>query len=359
MIIGATGYGATGSSVITDLLREFDDVQVYDDFEFSFAYRVDGLQDLEYHVMKQYSKGLSGDTAVKRFIEASKYIYTPLIHKPCSPKQYTNIVNNFINEIVQVKFKGMESVDINSGNVLKNIVNLGMKKKILPLFIERFTKKASYIWPNREMYVCIHPENFYTAAKKYIYDIIESMGADMTKPIVLDQPFEGNAPEQSMKFFDSPKAIVIDRDPRDLYLEVKKKGFREGRFFPHENVEDFVEYYKRLHTQTAKENSNSILIVRFEDMMYNYEESLARIVKFCSLGNHTNKRKYFNPARSINNTQLIRRFPEEKENVQYIEKHLTEFLYPFENYPDVVFSGEMLIGSAKYEQNNNINTSKI
>ena len=34
MIIGACGFGATGSSVLTDLLREYDDIQVYDTFEF-------------------------------------------------------------------------------------------------------------------------------------------------------------------------------------------------------------------------------------------------------------------------------------------------------------------------------------
>ena len=56
MIIGSCGYGATGSSVLTDLLREYDDIQVYDNFEFVIAYRVDGLQDLEYHLMKQYAK---------------------------------------------------------------------------------------------------------------------------------------------------------------------------------------------------------------------------------------------------------------------------------------------------------------
>ena len=67
MIIGSCGYGATGSSVLTDLLREFDDVQVYDEFEFVLAYMVDGLEDLEYHLMKQYAKNCSGDYAIERF----------------------------------------------------------------------------------------------------------------------------------------------------------------------------------------------------------------------------------------------------------------------------------------------------
>ena len=70
MVIGACGYGATGSSVISDLLQEYEDVQVYDTFESWISYRVDGLEDLEYHLMKQYTKGESCDVAIKRFLRS-------------------------------------------------------------------------------------------------------------------------------------------------------------------------------------------------------------------------------------------------------------------------------------------------
>ena len=35
MIVGACGFGSTGSSVVTDYLKEFDGIQVKDDFEFT------------------------------------------------------------------------------------------------------------------------------------------------------------------------------------------------------------------------------------------------------------------------------------------------------------------------------------
>lgn len=44
------------------------------------------------------------------------------------------------------------------------------------------------------------------------------MGADLSKPICLDQPFSGNNPENSFKFYNNPYAIIVDNDPRDLYL---------------------------------------------------------------------------------------------------------------------------------------------
>lgn len=352
MIIGACGFGATGSSIITDFMREFDDVQVYDDFEFTFCYRVDGLEDLEYHVMKQFSKSISGDAAVKRFLYAANYIDTPLIHKPCSPEEYKKIVNKFVDNIVQVKFKGMESIDIISGNVMKNIINLGMKKKILPNLIEKRRKRACYLWPNREMYICVQPDNFYEAAKEYIRDILRSMKADLNKTIVLDQPFSGNAPEQSMKFFDNPKAIIIDRDPRDLYLESKYRLIAECRFLPRDDVKKFCEYYKRIHTGMPKEDSENVLLLRFENLMYHYDREVEKIIKFAGLGKHVRKQAYFNPNRSVNNTQISRRFPEEAENIAYIEKELKDYLFPFEKYQHIDTSGEAVLGSAKYLANN-------
>lgn len=351
MVIGACGYGCTGSSIITDLLREFNEIQVFDDFEFSFTYRVDGLEDLEYHLMKQYAKNISGDAAIKRFLYAAKYINTPLIHKPTSSKNFYKITQEYIDSILQARFRGMESIDIISGNVLKNVFTLGMKKIILPKTIENITKKPSYVWPNREIYVCVEPENFYEASKKYICDILKAMGADLSKPIALDQPFGGNKPQNSFKFFDNPKAVIVDRDPRDLYLETKYRLISEGRFIPHEDIEMFVEYYQRIRTGRPMNNTEQVLLLRFEDLIYNYEECLRQLIQFLKLKEHVSPKKYFNPARSINNTQLSRKYPHEKEAIQYIEKTLSDYLYPFEQYKDVDTSGAIFVGSAKYQEN--------
>lgn len=354
MIIGACGYGATGSSIITDFLREFDDVQVFDDFEFTFTYRVDGVEDLEYHLMKQYAKSISGDAAIKRFVEAANYIKTPLIHKPTDKETYLKIVDKYVSSITQTKFKGMESIDVISGNVPRNIINLGMKKVVLPRLIENRKKRASFGWPNRDIYISIEPDNFYEASKEYIKDILRAMGADLSKTIVLDQPFEGNAPWNSFKFFDEPRAIIVDRDPRDLYLEAKHTLIAEGRFIPRQDVLSFCEYYRRIRTKRPTKDTENILILKFEDLIYNYEEATSKIIKFCKLGEHVRKKQYFNPSRSVNNTQLIRKYPEDESAIRQIEGELEEYLYPFDKYKDVDTMGEAFVGSSKYHENKKI-----
>lgn len=344
MIIGSCGFGGTGSSVLTDLLSEYDGLQTFDKFEFTLCYRVDGLQDLEYHLMKQYAKHESGDYAIKRFLQQSHCYMTPWINKPCDGKTYYKLSENFINSVLQLRFRGTDTADLmNSQNTLRNIAAFGMKKVIMPKIIEKITRKPSYLWPCRDLYYSIEPENFYEEARKYIHNVLEEMGADFSKPIVLDQPFEGNAPENSFPFFDDPYAVIIDRDPRDLFLDAMYNKSPDGKFFPRTNAQDFVIYYRNMRKN--KKNTERVLYMFFEDFIYNYDESVAKVEKFLHLGEHMRPKSVFNPERSINNTQMVRLHPDRQKDIEYIAKELPEYLFHFENYPTPSFNGKPFSGS--------------
>lgn len=345
MIIGSCGYGATGSSVLTDLLREYDEVQVYDSFEFVLAYRVDGLQDLEYHLLKNYAKNSTGDYAIKRFLEISKCYKTPLINKPCNGQTFFKISTQFIDEILQTSYKGVDTADMLSGNIIRNIFAFASKKVFMPKILEKITKKTSYVWPCRTMYYSIEPENFYEATRCYTSNILKAMGADISKPICLDQPFEGNNPTNSFKFFDDPYAVVIDRDPRDLFLAAKYSKDPNFKFLPKNDVEKYIIYYKNMRKHNN--NSERVLRLHFEDFIYNYEDSVKKIENFLHLGEHKKPKEIFNPSRSINNTQLIRLHSEDADAVKRIEEELPQYLYPFEKYKDVKFEGKPFDGAAR------------
>lgn len=345
MIIGACGYGATGSSVLTDLLKEYDDIQVYDSFEFWLSYRVDGLEDLEYHLMKEYAKNLSGDYAIKRFLDWTKCYKTPFINKPCNGDVFYLLSKNYIDSITQLKYKGVETADVLSGNVMKNICAFASKKILMPKVIEKIIHKPSFLWPCRTLNYCIEPENFYEETKKYVNNILLSMGADLTRPICLDQPFEGNCPEHSFPFFEDPYAVVIDRDPRDLYFDEKYTTSPDGKFFPRTNVKDFVIYYRNMRKNIT--NNSRVLRIRFEELIYEYEDSIKKIENFLHLGEHKRPKTGFIPERSINNTQQSRLHPEDRAEVEYIEKELKDFLFPFEKYSNVIFNGKPFYGAER------------
>ena len=72
-LITCTGYGSTGSSVVTDLLAEFKDINSYGDFEFRFLQDPHGLRDLEYGLFENNNR-LNTDYHIKQFIKYSKFL---------------------------------------------------------------------------------------------------------------------------------------------------------------------------------------------------------------------------------------------------------------------------------------------
>ena len=106
------------------------------------------------------------------------------------------------------------------------------------------------------------------------------------------------------------KVIIVDRDPRDLY--VTSKMFLTSGTIPIDTPEHFVEWFKWTREQSKiQQDSDSILRVQFEDMIYEYERTRTKIVEFCGLGNLLcqKKKTIFKPDVSINNTQVWNRYP--------------------------------------------------
>lgn len=334
MIIGACGYGGTGSSAVKDLLKEFRNVQVLDRAESMFAFKVDGLQDLEYHLMKQYSRQMSGDMAIKRFRMQSRYANTPFVKKLyLNPKKYKKDTDEFLEAITQTNYIGLDNADYENVNRIQSIIVLGFKKFIVRYY-EKWTGKLYTWWPMRKMNVSICPDNFYSCAQKYTRAIIENAGGDFSKIIVLDQPFEGNNPTQSFPFFEDPYAIVVDRDPRDLYLAESYK-YPDGMFMPRRNPEQFVQYYKqqRAHIDFTID-TNKVLRIRLEALIFDYENTYKTIIETFGLKeeDHIEKQKYFKPRVSMRGTQLYKKIPGHSEEIAYIEKELKEYLFDFESY---------------------------
>lgn len=340
MVIGACGYAATGSGAVYDFLREFDEIQIpKNESEFKYTYKIDGLEDLQFHLMEKYSKTSTGDAAIKRFLKASKYAYVPFVKKPVPTKEYIELTKHYVNELVQGSFLGMENIDYENCSWFRSVAVLGFKKVIIP-FYEKLFRHSYNFWPIRKLYICIEPDNFWSASKEYMAGMLKAMGFDLSKPILLNQPFEGNQPENSFPFFDDPKAIIIDRDPRDVYIAHQKIYFGEGRHMPRGDVRLFVEQYRQVRMHQKRENTSNKLFIQFEAFVYDYETISKEIIEFLGLKEHSHPKMYFKPERSINNTQLYLRYPDLKDDIDYIEKNLKEYLFDFSRYGEIIHTNK-------------------
>jgi hypothetical protein len=342
-IVGVCGYTSTGSSAFSDLLREYDGVQVLDTIEFLFAYFPDGLEDLEYHI-NSYHKYASSATAIYRF---RKLMNWPYIY-PVDKDGIKKATDEFLDKLIQFSWKGR------GGGLDLHV--LSAKK----LFLRRsITKLARLLRFYKILKICLNPflyrielsvvpENFDAASRKFISDILDALGQDGHQVTVLNQPFEGCDPVKSFKFFENPKAIVANRDPRDHYLFAKNflRPRGDGYQIPCDTVDDYIKYYRLVHRLPPYlQERNDILFINFEEIVYDYENTVKKVAAFAGVTQHIYKGKYFKPAHSRNNTQLFKKYIGFESDIKKIEQELPEYIFHFENYPDIEPEGGMFFGS--------------
>ena len=345
MIIGACGFGATGSSVVTDYLREYDCVKVKDDLEFTYVSALDGLLYLERAVMMPFNRTGDSIYAIKRFeemVKRRKHLYET---HGLSPDVFEESAIKFIDEITLTKwFWSVEKTK--SRYSPKKFLQTYYLRKIIPKKEMKSGHRAK-CWPLKEVRLSVRPDNFYEAARKHVDELMSAMGLNQDEIIALDQPFPGNNPQACFPFYKDPYAIVVDRDPRDLYVFGKTKLMGRMHFFPIDRVEDFIIYYRCLRKGQPYEQSNPrILRLRFEDMVYEYEKTSAQLRDFLHLPENPHPKSIFDPSLSIANTQVFRRYPQFSDDVKKIEEELPEYLFDFSKYPEPDFNKKMFFGKS-------------
>ena len=347
MIISTCSFGSTGSSVITDYLKEFDNIHVLDAAEFSWIAAVDGIIDLDYHLNHPHNRTQDSICAINRYKKLC--LRKSFTFNKCGVSRdvFEKSVNEFLDAITMASWKW---------------TNFTEPLPLWKRFALRLIRKTNWInkWQVRNKrqwegfpYVDVHfsvkPHNFDIAAKKHIKDVIYATGAKENEILAFDQLFPGNNPQACFKYFDDPYAIVVDRDPRDIYVFGKTVLLKNdsGHLMPLNDVKDFVIYYRALRdNQPYKEKNERVLVLRFEDLVYRYDETTKKVRDFLQIGENPRPQSIFDPALSMANTQVWKRYPEFQKDIEYIEKELKEYLFDFTGCPEPNINAQMFYGKS-------------
>ena len=176
------------------------------------------------------------------------------------------------------------------------------------------------------------PEVFYAAAGRLLEKVFRALGRE-EHPLVLDQfLLPHNLFRLDRYFDDDVRVIVVDRDPRDVFLSNKYYWSKSGEVVPLPyDAEEFCRVYAGMRRCEADADDPRILRLHFEDLIYRYDETLKRVYPFLdvSAAQHDRRGTILMPERSANNTQLFRRKPEYAEEAALIADRLPEYLYDF------------------------------
>lgn len=147
---------------------------------------------------------------------------------------------------------------------------------------------------------------------------------------MMDQILPSSNINKCLRYFpEDTRVVVVTRDPRDVYF-AEKYVWQEG-VIPHD-VELFCKWFEYTHVSNRDEtpDSQKVLLINFEDLVYNYNICKRKIELFLGFEStdHVKPFAKFNPKHSYVNTQLWKKF-KDPESLAFIEKRLHKFLYDF------------------------------
>jgi len=331
--ISVAGYGSTGSSAVVNLLEEVSNCHVVGG-EFRFIQDPDGLEDLCSNLTNSWG-WVRSDAFIRRFIK-----YTDIIGRKPHYFQFGENLeqlfhgnffkyrDEFLKKIIDTTWDGYWFYhDYNERNAfeafIEKIKRYSGKLGVTKQKIREITKKS-------DMYFVRHDADCYGHAREFIDNLfLELVNEQSNKKIVLDQLI---LPYNRSKFeliFKGIQQIVVDRDPRDVYLD----AMTYNAYPITKDINTFISFYESVHLKEDLKLDESILLIQFEDLIYDYESEKNKIFKFLNLldAEHIHKKSKFIPEYSKKNTKTWE-LPKNKKHlrdIQVIENKLQEWCYEF------------------------------
>ncbi len=319
--VSINGSGMSGSGAIYEFLSCSN--IFFDPFpqkEFSLSYDPGGLIDIEnrisnfsinnsteiYHKTKRllsyYTSRETGISYGKNFDDETKYFETAF--------------SEFIDEVYNLNYLGFNQYFRFNTTILNKLrINLLYK-------IDKILKKKSYFG---KLYMLNNIDDFNFAVQKLMKKIFYEKNIE-NKNILLNQGGTLFNPVKTTKFYNNCKNICVLRDPRDIYTEVKRKGYQ----FPGYSLQIFSSWYENLMQQINIEDkkNESILFINFEDFVLNREDSINKILNHLNIKNYDYKKSNFDFKRCENNCSIFKKELLDDE-IQYLEKKLNRYIYQF------------------------------
>lgn len=326
-IITCASYYGTGSSAVTDLFSECDGICSLGNCEYRFLHEPDGISDLEYNIVENNHRHNTSD-AIKRFMKYMKSLETMGYGGyDVFGEEFPILTKKYVNEITQLKSHSWWNKDRADKGKLFGIADraYSFAKRILTGNLH--SERKFSLLQNREYgyYTAISEDEFLIATKKYVRKLINSANPNNCPYVMVDQMVPPTNSKRFVRYFDDVKIIVVDRDPRDLYL--LEKVIWQWGIIPIETVEEFVEWFKitRKYASVVDEDSKKIIRIKFEDMIYHYEETRKKLLEFVEIPEsfHIHPKTRFNPGISIKNTNLKKQINGFENDIKYIENNLT------------------------------------
>lgn len=333
-IITCTGFYGTGSSAVTDIMQDCDHVLCKGDYEIRLPHDPYGISDLEYNLIDNPNRHNTSN-AIKKFkwivdfLSGNRFIKR---YEGYFNGQFKALSYQYIDEISEFQYFGKWHYDwIERGLTFWTINRIYNKAfVILKKIFRRENEVGHDLLPKDELAYAGtgNKKVFYEATKRYTRNLFEVLNPEKKPFLMLDQLVPPNNFVRFNNYFDNLKIIVVDRDPRDIFLLEKKVWF--GTVVPYYDVETFCKWY--VWTRDMYEKSvkpENVLKIQFEDLIYRSDETIKQVLDFVGIDKKDYHMHHFDPEKSRKNTRLWEKYPEEMDAIRQIEATLGKYCYVY------------------------------
>ena len=331
-ILDLSGYSFSGKSAVYDYLENYINFYTHGrEFEFELLRIRGGIHDLKYALTTKnwsFIRSAENIRAFKRIIDnlsKKRNLLNRLnsigsYYEDYFPGFYKN-ANLYINELINFSYKTEWPFDqyekvgfLKSENKFKKFLNLSINDEV---FLSR-----------------IKEEEFDEITKRFFDNLFKFINdKDEYTHLILNNAFEPFYPESSLNFFSKSKSIIIDRDPRDVYISAKLSskinGINVSNMVLGNSTEDFIKRFSMFH-QNLNITNPSILRINFENFILSHKKSLVQIKDFLNCNFIPSSTKsIFDLKRSSKNIYLWKKQENYKylKEIEKIESELSNFCY--------------------------------
>lgn len=306
LIVDLSGFVYSGKSAVSDILREVEGLSVpASEEEFDLLRIPGGLIDLK-HAVLDWSPSRS-NSAFHRFERVAriagrslpfhrKFFADGMGYEARYPG-YFGALERFLRDIVLLRWDTPWPYD----NVMDNPWQILLRKVAGRFGVIKL----------RDLCL-IDAENFLQRAREFTNGVLWS-GVDQSRfhTVVVHNSLEAFDPARNLDLYGNAKAIVVDRDPRDIYATAlviaPGQPDRLNRYLHICAGHDIDLFIKRfnLYRSSIRESPN-VLRIRFEDVVLDSERSVQSILGFIGVETplQVSRLRHFRPEASRKNVGM-------------------------------------------------------
>jgi hypothetical protein len=315
-----SGYGWSGSGLYIDVLKEMNEFSSLN-FEFSLIKEPNGVLDLDYAITENW------DVLRAHFAMAEFRSYCRILNRRNSKfgmwgldigsnlgVNFEELTDEFLSDIAEFSYKGNTRILRYSLNHIQSIMQK-VSRRLMP-------KKFG----SQEMFFAkLENEEFIKIVRNYLNKLFaQSFRNNHVKCLILDQAIPTSNSCRALEYLDSSKLIIVDRDPRDIYVDLIKNNVLLGSEAPGiERAKKYVSWHLGLRANKPAE-SRDVLHLNFEDIIMNRCATLTKLINFLNLPSDAFNHNSFDSSQSFKNTGMWRLSPFMDE-IKFIEENLMEF----------------------------------